>query len=171
MFAKIIDRLEKVEKIIIWVLVFISTLISVAGVFFRYVLHNSLSFVEEVAAMCLATMIVLGVSLAITSQEHIRVTVLETIFPKCKKYLGWFSMLLTFIICAILTVVTFQFVFGLIEADQRLTSLPWLPLGYPLMVIPAGYLICSLKALLYLFIPLPKTHSELQEIEELGLKD
>jgi TRAP-type C4-dicarboxylate transport system permease small subunit len=44
-----------------------------------------------------------------------------------------------------LLVLSYQFVRGLIEENQRATSLYWLPLGIPLIIMPVGYLATTFR--------------------------
>ena len=78
----LIARLEKVERMVLSALIASSIVMSVVGVFYRYVLGHSLAYVEEFAGLIMAAVIVLGSSLAITSKEHIRVELMMQVFPQ-----------------------------------------------------------------------------------------
>jgi TRAP-type C4-dicarboxylate transport system permease small subunit len=44
-----------------------------------------------------------------------------------------------------LIVLSYRFVVTLLEEDQRATSLYWLPLGIPLIIMPVGYLATTFR--------------------------
>jgi TRAP-type C4-dicarboxylate transport system permease small subunit len=130
----VIAWFERVERALLTALVASSILMSVIGVFYRYVLGRSLSFVEEIAGLIMAAVIVLGSSLAITTKEHIRVELLMKVFPKLVRLINCLAWL------------TWLFVAKLIANGQIASSVEWLKIGWPLLVVPAGYAVCCLKA-------------------------
>ena len=69
----VIDWLEKSERGLLSTLIASSIVMSVVGVFYRYVLNQSIAYVEEIAGLIMAAVIGMGSSLAITAKEHIRV--------------------------------------------------------------------------------------------------
>jgi len=51
------------------------------GIFYRYVLQNSLSWSDEVALLCFTWMVFLTAALAVRDNSHVRVELVEKILP------------------------------------------------------------------------------------------
>lgn len=142
----VIAWFEKVERGLLSTLIASSILMSVVGVFYRYVLGRSLAYVEEVAGLIMAAVIVLGSSLAVTSKEHIRVELLMQVFPRLARWLNALAWLTVLVVSAAMAWLTWLFVSKLIHNGQIASSVEWLKIGWPLLVVPAGYAVCCLKA-------------------------
>lgn len=143
---KLIQLLEKSERVYIALMVCSSILLSLTGVFYRYVLNSSLAFVEELSGLMLAGIIIIGTSLAITTREHIRVEVIPQVFPITKTWLNSLAWLAMFGVSVLMFVLTTKFVHKLIVTNQTTSSIESLPVGWPLVIVPAGYLLCSVKS-------------------------
>ena len=115
--------------------------ISIVGVFFRYCLNFSLSWVEEIAGYLLLAAITIGIGPAVRAGSHLRVDMLPQLVPRTKKSLDLIASIITLGVLIILLILSFDFVAGFLKADRRLTSLYWLPEGFLLLVMPLGYLI------------------------------
>ena len=118
-----------------------SVIISVVGVFFRYCLGSSLSWVEEIAGYLLLTAITVGIGPAIRAGSHLRVDMLPQLIPMTRKSFNLFASVITLGVLIILLLFSLDFVAGYLKSDRRLTSLYWLPEGFLLIVMPLGYLI------------------------------
>jgi C4-dicarboxylate transporter, DctQ subunit len=118
-----------------------SVVISVVGVFFRYCLGSSLSWVEEVAGYLLLAVITIGIGPAARAGSHLRVDMLLQLIPRTKKSLNLLASAVTLGATIILLLLSLEFVAGYLKSDRRLTSLYWLPEGILLLVMPLGYLI------------------------------
>jgi len=132
-------RLAAGEHFVLVLAVWISILISVIGVFFRYVLGHSLSWVEEMAGYLLLYIVTVGIATAVRNGSHLRVDILIQFFPQTKKSLNLITIVFATLMMVFLTILSLQFVVSLLEEDQRTTSLYWLPLGVPLIIMPIGY--------------------------------
>lgn len=141
----LIARLEQAERALLSALIGSSILMSVIGVFYRYVLGRSLAYVEEVAGLIMAAVIVLGASLAVTTKEHIRVELLLQLFPKLSRWLNALAWLIVLVVSAAMAWLTWLFVSKLISNGQIASSVEWLKIGWPLLIVPLGYAICCLK--------------------------
>jgi len=118
-----------------------SVVISVVGVFFRYCLGSSLSWVEEVAGYLLLAAITIGIGPAARAGSHLRVDMLIQLMPGTKKTLNLLASAVTLGATIILLILSLDFVAGYLKSDRRLTSLYWLREGILLLVMPLGYLI------------------------------
>lgn len=147
----LIARLEKAERGLLSTLIASSILMSVIGVFYRYVLGQSLSYVEEVAGLIMAAVIVLGSSLAVTTKEHIRVELLMQVFPRLVRWLNALAWFTVMVVSAAMAWLTWLFVSKLINNGQIASSVEWLKIGWPLLIVPVGYAVCCVKAAWILF--------------------
>lgn len=143
---KLIARLEQAERGLLSALIASSVLMSVIGVFYRYVLGRSLAYVEEVAGLIMAAVIVLGTSLAVTTKEHIRVELLLQVFPRLARWLNALAWFTVFVVSAAMAWLTWLFVAKLIANGQTASSVDWLKIGWPLLIVPLGYAVSCLKA-------------------------
>ena len=53
-----------------------------AGVFFRYVVQDSLSWSDEVAMLCFSWMTLLAAALLVREGGHVRVELIESVLPR-----------------------------------------------------------------------------------------
>ena len=83
--------LDLVETCILTGGVVVSIIISALGVFYRYILDNSLAWVEEIAGILLVGIIAVGISAAIKKGSNIRVDIMQNLFPKSKPILDFIS--------------------------------------------------------------------------------
>lgn len=118
-----------------------SVVISVVGVFFRYCLGFSLSWVEEIAGYLLLAVITIGIGPAARAGSHLRVDMLPQLIPRSKKSLNLIASAVALGASIILLILSLEFVAGFLKSDRRLTSMYWLPEGFLLIVMPLGYLI------------------------------
>jgi TRAP-type C4-dicarboxylate transport system permease small subunit len=147
------------EQVTLTLSILFSIAISIAGVFFRYVIGSSLSFVEEVAGYMLLTIISVGIGAAVRQKSHLRVDILIQYLPKTKKLFNILADLLALGVMTILIIYAIGFVSDLLISDQRATSMYWLPLGLPLLIMPIGYLTAFFR-LIESFINLWKNDNE-----------
>ena len=139
MFKKIGRWIDRAERLLLAAMVLFSISISVAGVFSRYVLNSSLSWVEEVAGIVGVGIIAVGISRGIWEKSHIRVELLQTFLPKTRKALDIISDIVGLVILTYLFALAVQFVYRLLASGQTMTSLEWLQIGWPLVIMPVGY--------------------------------
>jgi TRAP-type C4-dicarboxylate transport system permease small subunit len=148
---KFIGWLERAERAFITAMLGSSVVMSVVGVFYRYVLDRSLAFVEEIAGFILAGVIVIGSSLAISRREHIRVELIIQLFPILRRWINSLAWLVMLAVSIFMVVLTSRFVAKLLVTQQTSTSVEWLYVGWPLMILPIGYALCALKSIWILF--------------------
>ena len=60
--------------------------------------------------------------------------------PKTKESLNIVSDVVALGVMTILLVLSVEFVSDLLVSDRRTTSMYWLPIGVPLIIMPIGYL-------------------------------
>jgi TRAP-type C4-dicarboxylate transport system permease small subunit len=133
------------EYFVLALATWVSIAISCIGVFFRYVLGDSLSWMEEMAGYLLLYIVTVGIATAVRNGSHLRVDIVPQFFPKTKRPLNFLANVFALVMMVFLLVLSYQFVRGLIEENQRATSLYWLPLGIPLIIMPVGYLATTFR--------------------------
>ena len=134
------SAVELFEKVFLVMAIFFSVAISVVGVFFRYVLGDSLSWVEESAGFLLLIVVTVGIGVAVRRGSHLRVDMLIQFVPKTKNSLNLMASIFALAVMTILFTLSIGFVSDLLVRDQRTTSMYWLPIGVPLIIMPLGYL-------------------------------
>ena len=139
--------MELAEKSFLTVGVMVSIMISAIGVFYRYALHNSLAWVEEVAGFLLVGIIAVGISAAAKKGTNIRVDILPQYFPKSKKVWNFIADIAGLGIMTILFILSIQFIFVMFHNSQKTTSLPWLPLWLPVIIMPLGFMMAIYRFL------------------------
>jgi TRAP-type C4-dicarboxylate transport system permease small subunit len=142
---------ELFENGFLVIAVFSSVAISVAGVFFRYVVESSLSWVEESAGFLLLIIITVGIGVAVRRGSHLRVDMLIQFIPRTKKSLNFFANIFALGVMTVLFILAIEFVSDLLIRNQRTTSIYWLPIGVPLLIMPLGYLTAVYRAIESLF--------------------
>jgi TRAP-type C4-dicarboxylate transport system permease small subunit len=139
--------MEFAERGFLTVGVIVSIMISAIGVFYRYALHNSLAWVEEMAGFLLVGIIAVGISAAAKKGTNIRVDILPQYFPKSKKVWNFIADVAGLGIMTILFLLSIQFVFVMFRNSQVTTSLPWLPLWLPVVIMPLGFMMAIYRFL------------------------
>lgn len=138
---------ELVERVFLTVGVMVSIIISAAGVFYRYVLQNSLAWVEEIAGFLLVGIIAVGISAAAKKGTNIRVDILPQYFPKSKKVWNFIADVAGLGIMTILFILSIQFISVMFKNSQMATSMPWLPLWLPVTIMPLGFMMAIYRFL------------------------
>ncbi len=138
---------ELVERVFLTVGVMVSIIISAVGVFYRYVLQNSLAWVEEIAGFLLVGIIAVGISAAAKKGTNIRVDILPQYLPKSKKVWNCIADVAGLGIMTILFILSIQFIFVMFKNSQMATSLPWLPLWLPVTIMPLGFMMAIYRYL------------------------
>jgi len=131
--------IELFENVTLTVCVLSSIVISVAGVFFRYVINSSLGFVEEVAGFFLLTVITVGIGAVVRRGAHLRVDLVIQFWPRAKRGLNIYADVIALVVMSVIFIFAIEFLYQLWEGDQRTTSMWWLPVYVPLLIMPVGY--------------------------------
>jgi TRAP-type C4-dicarboxylate transport system permease small subunit len=115
------------------------------GVFFRYVLNDSLSWTEEIARYGLVYITYLGCATGIRRRSHIRIDLIERVLPaRLERPLAILVDLLTFAFLAIMLVLTWRIIDILWASRSTAVQIPmgWvygaLLLGFGLSLIRLG---------------------------------
>jgi TRAP-type C4-dicarboxylate transport system permease small subunit len=113
------------------------------GVFCRFVLHQPLSWTEEVILVCMVWMCFLGASVATKHNEHIFIDFVVTLVPRrLAKIMGIASMVL---VSGVLVILVWQGIL-LVERTQDVATIA---LGIPTMYMYAAIPISAFLMLIH----------------------
>jgi TRAP-type C4-dicarboxylate transport system permease small subunit len=138
--------------------VLVSAAISILGVFFRYIVASSLSWVEETAGFLLLVAVTAGIGAAVRRGSHLRVDLILQFWPASRRALSIWADLVALGVMSVLLCLAYDFALSLLASDRRATSLYWLPVGLPLLIMPLGYLTALVRIAEHL-VELVKTPS------------
>lgn len=135
----------------------------VLGVFFRYVMQNSLSWSDEAAMLCFSWLIFLTAALMVRENGHVRIELVEAIIPQKAYYLlGEIVWIVIALVGLYMAWTGFQF----ISLTMGQTSPA---MRYPIWLrdasLPIGGVLITLYALLNLSPlkePAPETKKDLE---------
>lgn len=144
-FKKFIDGLDNVVKWLAVAMFSIMTVAIVLQVVFRYVLHASLSFSEELARYLFVWSVLLGSAMCVKRRSHVGVEVFMMYMPKSlQKYGVILADVLGLVFFGILIVYGFNVV--KVTMNQTSASLG-IKMGYPYLSIPVAGIVMFLNGL------------------------
>lgn len=130
------DKLAKITLLVIKVLTGILVVTVLVGVFFRYVVRDSLSWTEELARYLMIWAALLAVSVGIKDKEHVGIQLLIKQFPPLiTKIITFVVYIITMVFLGVLTYKGYQ------VADKATTQLSLalnISMYWPLMSIPVS---------------------------------
>jgi TRAP-type C4-dicarboxylate transport system permease small subunit len=153
----IFDRLESfgtwLAKITLFVVIVLTGVLVVTvltGVFFRYIVRNSLSWTEELARYLMIWAALLAVSVGIKDKEHVGIQLLIRQFPP----------LVTKIITAVVYIITIVFLYMLtfkgyqvaVKGQRQIALALNISMYWPLMSIPVSGTLAIIQQLIQLIL-------------------
>lgn len=144
-FKKFIDGLDSVVKWAAIAMFSIMTVAIVLQVIFRYILHASLSWSEELARYLFVWSVLLGSAMCVKRRSHVGVEVFTMYLPKnLQRYSIFLADILGLIFYGILIIYGFNVV--KITMNQFSASLG-IKMGYPYLSIPVAGIVMFLNGL------------------------
>lgn len=136
-----IDRfLDVYETLSFIILLSIMTIVVFIQVIFRYIIHSSIPWSEEVSRYCMIFTTYIGVGAGLKAGTHTGVDAFVSFMPKKIKL---FIMLLEKVLVLCLSVVFFKLsldlVIQLFENGQKSATL-FIPIAFAYMAMPLGFL-------------------------------
>lgn len=142
----IIDKVEDSIGLVCYVTMFIVVLIQV---FFRFVLHNALSWTEEVARYLMIWMICVGISAGVKSRAHIGIEAIVDRLPKkVSRVMAFVIDIVVLLIYICTAVFSVQMVISTYES-QQLTPSTRIPMYWIYMALPLGFILSSFRQVLH----------------------
>lgn len=140
------DKLAKITLFVIKVLTGILVITVLVGVFFRYVVRDSLSWTEELARYLMIWAALLAVSVGIKDKEHVGIQLLIKQFPPLiTKIITFVVYIITMVFLGVLTFKGYQ------VADKAVTQLSLalnISMYWPLMSIPVSGVLAIVQQLI-----------------------
>lgn len=153
----IFDRLENfgdwLGKITIFVVIILTGILVVTvltGVFFRYVIRDSLSWTEELARYLMIWAALLAVSVGIKDKEHVGIQLLIKQFPPIiTKFITFIVYIITIIFLGVLSFKGYQVA---ARAENQLSLALNISMYWPLMSIPVSGALAIIQQLIQLIL-------------------
>jgi len=153
MFFNVLYKLYSFTKIIEenLVKIFLSVMIGnvAIGVFFRYVLNNSLPWTEELARYLMIWFAFIGMALALKEENHVNVNFILNLFPLSIKR---FIKLVAYIIVLFFLIILFSQslnVFKVVKI-QRSPAMR-IPMIYPYLSVALGAILMTIELIYLIF--------------------
>ena len=159
---KILDYFETGSFI---VLLSVMTIVVFLQVIYRYILHASLSWSEEVSRYCMIYTVFIGVGAGLKAGTHTGVDALVMVLPKKLKEI---VILIERIICLLLSVVFFvlsaELVMQLMQSGQKSATL-FIPIAFAYLAMPIGFLGGVIRSIQNVVKQLSKIKNKAEEVE------
>lgn len=159
---KILDYFETGSFI---VLLSVMTIVVFLQVIYRYILHASLSWSEEVSRYCMIYTVFIGVGAGLKAGTHTGVDALVMVLPKKLKEI---VILIERIICLLLSVVFFvlsaELVMQLMQSGQKSATL-FIPIAFAYLAMPIGFLGGVIRSIQNVVKQLSKIKNKEEEVE------
>ncbi|HER23479.1 MAG TPA: TRAP transporter small permease [Candidatus Atribacteria bacterium] len=153
MFLKIVNKIYSVVKIIEENLVIILLAIMVSnvaiGVFYRYILNNSLSWTEELARYLMVWFAYIGMAMAFRDESHVNVSFLVNYFPLIYQHIIKIVSYLLVLFFLITLFTQSLSVFRIVKI-QTSPSVQ-IPMIYPYLSVTFGALLMAIEVVYIIF--------------------
>lgn len=140
------DKLAKITLFVVKVITGILVITVLTGVFFRYVVRNSLSWTEELARYLMIWAALLAVSVGVKDKEHVGIQLLIKQFPPLiTKMITVVVYIITIVFLGVLTYKGYQ-VAG--RAKTQLSLALNISMYWPLMSIPVSGVLAIIQQII-----------------------
>ena len=144
------DWLGKITLFIVIILTGILVVTVLTGVFFRYIVRDSLSWTEELARYLMIWAALLAVSVGIKDKEHVGIQLLIKQFPPIITKL--ITLIVYIITIVFLTVLTFKGYQVADRAQNQLSLALNISMYWPLMSIPVSGALAIIQQLIQMIL-------------------
>lgn len=144
----VLEKLERALEAVIVVIVGIMVLNIAAGVFFRYVLRNSLYWTEELGRYLMVWVGYLGAVLAMREDGHVGITsVVNALPPMGKKIVTTIARLIVLGFLVVIMVTSFG---HLKTLNIQTSSAMEIPMIYPYLSVTVGTFLMAVETIFLL---------------------
>ena len=143
---KFVDKIEKVEYVLMIIGILIAVVVLFLQVILRYVFSASLSWAEEAARYLFIFFTWIGTSIAATSNQHIRFEVLFNKFPGARKYLELLSTFVCLCVSVFMLYYGIQLILMLLK-NVALSPTMKIPMWICYSIIPLAGVLMTIKYL------------------------
>jgi len=140
------NYLAKITILIVILLAAVMVLTVLVGVFFRYVLHNSLSWSEELARYLMIWAALLSISIGIKDKEHVGIQLIIRNIPI--KYARILNFLVNVIILFFLSVLSYKGMYIAIKAIPQLSLGLGISMFWALLSIPVAGVLAIIQQII-----------------------
>lgn len=140
------NYLAKITILIVILLAAVMVLTVLVGVFFRYVLRNSLSWSEELARYLMIWAALLSISIGIKDKEHVGIQLIIRNLPI--KYARILNFLVNVIILIFLSVLSYKGMFIAIKAIPQLSLGLGISMFWALLSIPVSGVLAIIQQII-----------------------
>jgi TRAP-type C4-dicarboxylate transport system permease small subunit len=135
------------EESIVVVLFSTMVLLTFAQVLSRFVFNLSLGWSEEISRFIFVWLVYISAAMAAKHRRHIRVEIIDTLFPRAiSKWFGVLSDLLWIAFTIFVAIKGYEMVAMVFEHGQ-LSPAVQLPMGFVYSIIPLGFGLIALRVL------------------------
>jgi TRAP-type C4-dicarboxylate transport system permease small subunit len=135
------------DLIIACIALIVLTLITVAGVFKRYVVKDPILWQEEISSFCQVWMVYMGASVGFRAGSHVAIEMLVDAIPKSmQKFMGYVIDMIVLFVLVFLLVKSQAYVAQVFGRSGRPTPILRIPYTYLYGVAPYG---CGLMIISY----------------------
>jgi TRAP-type C4-dicarboxylate transport system permease small subunit len=144
------DWLGKITLFVVIILTGILVITVLTGVFFRYIIRDSLSWTEELARYLMIWAALLAVSVGIKDKEHVGIQLLIKQFPpRITKLITFVVYIITIVFLGVLTFKGYQVAD---RAKSQLSLALNISMYWPLMSIPVSGVLAIIQQLIQMVL-------------------
>lgn len=139
------DILNRITEYVIAVMMGVMTVIIALQVFTRYVLHDSLTWTEEIGRYLMIWICFLGSAMALKYGEHISVTfIAERFAPRIRQGL---RLAIALAVLAFFSLATWEGVLMTLQVSGQQAPVTWISMAWAYSCIPVGCFFMMIHAL------------------------
>lgn len=137
MQKKLVAFYEKAEDIVAGIGLIFGVGIIFIGIIARYVFNHPLTFVDEIAPIFIVWSTLVGYSIALRKDEHVKMDILYTAIksPKIRLFMDLFSYLCGLLFCVFMTVYGYR-AMAMQRSMNRVTQILEFPIWITYLIIP-----------------------------------
>ncbi|MBY0223168.1 TRAP transporter small permease [Sporosarcina aquimarina] len=154
---------HNLERVILFILLLIMTVVIVLQVFMRYVVESSLTWSEELARFCFVWLIYIGISYGVKKAKHIRVEALLSVFKRRGKYVINMIAYLLFLFFALFAVYYGFSIYQVIKDTGQVAPSIRISMSIMYLGMPVGMLLTSFRLIQRIYIE-TKTYRADEEV-------
>jgi len=141
---RLLSGLHRIEDLLIALLVAALLLLSLTQIGLRMFLHTGLDWAEPVSRVGVLWLALLGALGAARARRHIAIDALPKILPPPWRRVCWvIAQLATAVICGALA----WFSVGMVQMEREAPAafVPGIPSWWPMLILPVGFALMSLR--------------------------
>ncbi len=167
-YSNLANVVLQITIILGYVLLVIVTIVVLVGVFYRYILNDSLSWTEETARYLLIWITLLATSITIKERKTVRLTTILRRIPE-KNALILEMIFYIFIILIIGVIVKYSFTMVLTRSIKNISPAMQISMFWPQSSLPVGFGLIFFQSLYIFFEDIKILVTGESFIEKIGI--